>query len=111
LIIGYPGETADDVRATANYLKQHDCCIERARLNRFQIVMGTRFDEDLRGPKLAFDDVTDVRMNQREALIDHHYRMTEDRQYRRAISELLGIVHCINRKPLRAAARAFDGVM
>ena len=111
LIVGYPGETAEDLHATADYLKQHGNCIERARLNRFQIIMGTKFHHEMRNPQRPNHGLTQVAENHREALIDHRYEMSSKRDYRRAMDQLLGVVHRINRKPIREVARAFEGVM
>jgi anaerobic magnesium-protoporphyrin IX monomethyl ester cyclase len=111
LIVGYPGETADDVRSTARYLKQHERSIERARLNRFQIVIGTRFHDELVKPGRHFAGISHLVADRCEALIDHQYDMTQQPEYRRAMDELLGVVHRLNRKPLKSVARAFEGVM
>ncbi len=111
LIVGYPSETADDVHATAEYLKRHEHCIERARLNRFQIIMGTKFHRELMDPRRDFSSITNLTENRPEALVNHRYQMACRRDYRRAIDQLLGVVHQINRRPLRATAKGFDGVM
>jgi anaerobic magnesium-protoporphyrin IX monomethyl ester cyclase len=123
MISGYPGETADDVRASTAFLRAHGDAIERVSLNRFQIMTGTgvhkMMQRDGRGHGQspasaggrAFAGLTQVTVNHRLAQVDHHYAECEKPDYRRATMELLEAVHAINRKPLKPAAREFEGVM
>ena len=48
MIIGYPGETAHDVHASAEFLEQHERVIERVSLNRLQVITGTALHRRLR---------------------------------------------------------------
>jgi len=111
MILGYPGETAVDVRDTAKFLTDHEHCIERVSLNRFQIMSGTRFAKLLSEKPKRFPALADVSTDHRYAQISHHYTPTEQRDYRRSVSKLLGVVHRINRKPILESARDFEGVM
>jgi radical SAM superfamily enzyme YgiQ (UPF0313 family) len=111
MIVGYPGEEPDDVLASAAYLERHSDCIERVSLNRFQIMSGTRFEHALARNPQQFPGVTQVTVNHRLAQVDHHYRPTESRAWRRALSRLLAAVHQINRRDLTQDARQFEGVM
>lgn len=111
MILGYPGENADDLDASTAFLWEHEPYIERVLLNRFKAVTGTRFAHHLEHTPNSFAQVTDLTVNHRIAQIDHHYTPTQGRAYRRAVSRLLAIVHRINRRPLSAASRDFEGVM
>ena len=44
VMVGYPGEAAADVAATARFLDQHRDSIERVSLNRFTLMSGTAID-------------------------------------------------------------------
>jgi radical SAM superfamily enzyme YgiQ (UPF0313 family) len=120
LIIGYPGETADDVESTAAFLEAHEQYLERVQLNRFQIMVGTAFYEEMQRstkgasgshPAGHSNGFTSLTVNLREAQVHHRSAMVDDRDYRRAISRLLRAVHAVNRKPIRPTASAFEGVM
>jgi len=111
MITGYPGEEAADVHATAAFLAKHEQHIERINLNRFLIMSGTRIAHRLERNPGRFPNVTGVTSNHRLAQVGHDYALSADRSYRSAMSRVLKIVHRINRKPLRPAARDFEGVM
>ena len=111
MILGYPGEEAEDVLESAEFLETHQDCIERVMLNRFQIMTGTHFHRALERHPERFAGVTRVTHNHRLAQVDHHYLPTERRDYRRAVTRLLKAVHHINRRPLSERAREFEGVM
>jgi radical SAM superfamily enzyme YgiQ (UPF0313 family) len=111
MIIGYPGEKPSDVDLTTEFLKEHENCIERIKLNRLQIKSGTQFAKLVVRKAKKFPDIVVKSANHRQAHVYHHFKSTEDPDYRRAISRLLKVVHRINRKPLVKAARDFEGVM
>jgi anaerobic magnesium-protoporphyrin IX monomethyl ester cyclase len=111
MIVGYPGEEASDVLASARFLEDHHDSIERVMLNRFQIMTGARIHRLLEARGDHYPAVTQLTVNHRLAQVDHHYSVTEQSDYRRAVTRLLGAVHAINSKPLREDAREFEGVM
>lgn len=111
MILGYPGERADDVLATATFLEKHSDAIERVVLNRFHIRTGTRFHRMYQQDPGQFPDIVSVSGNHRIANLDHESTLADDPSYRRAITRVIGVAHDINRRPLRSNARAFDGVM
>ena len=111
MIIGYPGETAADLVQTRDFLRAHRDCIERVALNRFQIMTGTLFHRQLEERAERFPGLAKVAPNHRMAQMGHHYAPAASRQYRRAIDEVLVEVHAINRRPIMAVARDFEGVM
>jgi len=93
MMTGYPGESADDVSLTTQFLQDHQTEIERVKMNRFQIQSGTLFARQLAKSPQKFPQVTDVQSDHRNAQISHHYTETENRDYRNAISGLLKMVH------------------
>ncbi len=111
MILGYPGETAEDVRATDRFLRDHRGDLERVSLNRFQLMTGTPIEQQLRDGLDPLPGLTQVTVEHQIAQVQHVYEPTDRRAYRRAVSSLLEAVHIINRKPLRERARDFDGVM
>lgn len=111
MILGYPGEAASDVEASAHFLEAHRAHIERVQLNRFQIMIGSAFEKRFMNSPQSFPGITSLTIDRREAITHHRYREVDIPAYRRAVSRLFRAVFEINRRPLRASARAFDGVM
>lgn len=111
MILGYPGEDASDVLASAKFLEDHCNVINRVMLNRFQIMSGTRFEQNLRTGRQSREALTQITANHCRAQVDHHYLPSENSEYRRAVSRLLRAVHRINRRELKGHAREFEGVM
>lgn len=111
MIIGYPGERAEDVHASAAFLEAHHDAIERVSLNRLNVVMGTTLHRRLQTQPERFPDMRMLVQDASMAQVDHHNRATEAPEHRRAVGRLLTAVHRINRKALRLRAREFEGVM
>jgi len=111
MIHGAPGETAEDVHASAEFLEQHKHLIDRVSMNRFQIMMGPsflrRFDErPSRVPAIKVND-----RHPRMAIVDHQMTSAHSLKYFTATQRLMQIVHNINRKTLPKEASVFAGVM
>lgn len=111
MIAGYPGETSDDVEASAAFLERNDRYVGRVLLNRFSMITGTRIQRRLRLGIAHQDMLQDLVQDAASAVWPHRYAGTESRTYRRALWRLLGAAHRINRRPLHLSATAFEGVM
>ncbi|MCC5887192.1 MAG: B12-binding domain-containing radical SAM protein [Gammaproteobacteria bacterium] len=111
MIVGYPGESVEDLIQTRDFLRAHGSCIERVVLNRFQIMTGTAFHRQLEDKPGRAPGLSQLTPNHRMAQLEHHYLPADSRPYRRAIDEVLAEVHAINRRPIMAIARDFEGVM
>jgi hypothetical protein len=111
IISGYPGEEAADLHETTAFLEKHERCLERISLNRLEIKSGTQLAKQVQRKPHKFPTIVIDRANHRQANVSHYYTPTRDRAYCRAMSCLFEVVHRINRKPLREAARDFEGVM
>lgn len=111
MVLGYPGETAEDVAASTDFLHRHADVIERVSLNRFAIMTGTGFHRMLERNAADFPQITRLTVNHRSAHLDHHFTPSEQPEYRTAVMRLLEAVHLINRKDLRSRAATFEGVM
>lgn len=108
---GYPGETADDMQSTADFLEAHERCLDRVRFSEFTIYEGTPIHEALlaKSPEYATMQLRSV--EPRMARSRGAEPQTSSRAYRDALQRALGAVFRINRKTVRHAARAFDGLM
>lgn len=110
---GFPGETAEDMRATADFLEEHAPYLDRVRFNDFTLHAGTPIWNQVTANSKAEGEpalfVTDLDDRRARAA----YRRTEARsvQYRKEKARALRAVFEINRKTLRDSARQFDGLM
>jgi anaerobic magnesium-protoporphyrin IX monomethyl ester cyclase len=111
MIIGYPGETPEDLESTRQFLREHRECIERIDLNRFQLMTGMVLHRQLLKRPERFPDVGALRPDHRMAQMNHQFLPAVSRAYRRAVDGVLREVHAINRRPILAVARDFEGVM
>ena len=108
---GYPGETAEDLNLTADFLEAHAPYLDRIRYNDFSIHEGTAIYADLRDHPETFPSmrIRDYDHRNGRALYDNEAII--GLAYRRANARVMRIVHSINRKFVRHAAHAFDGLM
>lgn len=106
---GYPGETAEDMEQTADFLEAHSSYLDRVRFNEFSVMEGTPIHETVvskNGSPIEFVDT-----DPRRAKVVYRTPQGRDRAYQRAKSRALAAVHQINRRELRVSARQFDGIM
>ena len=108
---GFPGETAADMEATADFLERHAPYLDRVRFNDFSLHPGTpiwrAMQEKAEGEApLQITDRQDAM-----AIAAYERRQAPDRTYRRAKARALDVVYAINRRHLRDSARQFDGLM
>ncbi|MDG6079004.1 radical SAM protein [Erythrobacter litoralis] len=107
---GYPGETAEDMEATADFLEQHAQYIDRIRFNDFTLMPDTPVWDDVNtaGSEGAFEI---ERLDDRRGNSRYRNRQAKTKAYRKAKARALRTVYEINRQPLRDSARQFDGLM
>jgi radical SAM superfamily enzyme YgiQ (UPF0313 family) len=106
---GYPGETAEDMQQTADFLEAHADYLDRVRFNEFSVMQGTPIYEavvEKNGSVLSM-----VNDDTRRAKVQYRTTQGSDRMYQRAKARALDVVHEINRRELRISARQFDGIM
>ena len=108
---GYPGETAEDLEAAADFLERHASYLDRIRFNEFSITLGTPIADQLVADAPSLRGFAMNKVNGREGRIDYRAAANSGRTYRRAKARLLRAVYEINRRPIRSAARQFDGLM
>ena len=110
-ILGWPGEQAADIDRTVGFLRDHERYLDRVRLSRFKAIPGTRFEAFYRRRPERYKTMTGFRWNYRYARASYTYEEAKRRPYRKAKAEMLRFVYRINKKPLRAGAEVFDGLM
>jgi anaerobic magnesium-protoporphyrin IX monomethyl ester cyclase len=111
MMLGHPGETADDVHASADFLQRHGTVIERVSLNRLSVITGTTLHRALQRKPQKFEGFRIVAERPAMAQLDHHHHVTATRAHRKAVMRLLSEVHRINARELSPKAREFEGVM
>jgi len=111
MIIGYPGEEEQDLLATADFLDKHARYIERVHLNRLAIMTGTKLHKQFTSQPDQYDSIVPLRVNNTLGQVTHYYKRNRSWRYRQAVNRVLLSAHRINRRPLLAVARAYEGVM
>ena len=106
---GYPGETAEDMEATADFLERHVHLIDRIRFNEFTLTPDTAIWNEMQARNAAPLQVE--RIDHRRGKSTYRRREAASRAYRAAKSRALASVYAINKRPLRDSARQFDGLM
>lgn len=106
---GFPGETEEDMSATADFLEEHGPYLDRVRFNDFTLHTGTPIWR-------ALQETSDVQVSitgfqHERARASYRYHAERTRAYRQAKRRALAAVFEINRRQLRGAARQFDGLM
>ena len=94
---GFPGETAADMTATADFLEIHAPFLDRVRFNDFTLSIGTpiwRAVSDKAGEGSLAPGPLDLRSGR----AGYRNRTPKDRAYRRAKARALAVVHDINRR-------------
>ncbi|MBP1807495.1 B12-binding domain-containing radical SAM protein [Rubellimicrobium aerolatum] len=108
---GFPGETAEDMEATARFLDAHSPYLDRVRFNDFSLQADTPIYRAVMEKGGQAGSLVVRRTEDRRARAEYRNPANADRAYRRAKARALAAVHGINRRPLRDAARQFDGLM
>lgn len=108
---GYPGETAEDLDQTADFLEKHCELIDRIQYTDFTLMTGTPIYDEIKDSPRDFRGLRIVRHEHRIARTRYWNTAAEDRAYRRAKARVLRAVYAVNRRPIRSAAREFDGLM
>ena len=108
---GYPGETAEDMEATADFLDRHAHLIDRIRFNDFSLTPDTAIWNEMQARGQAPSELFVERIDYRRGKTTYSNRGLRSKAYRKAKSRALRTVYEITRQPLRDSARQFDGLM
>lgn len=108
---GYPGETAEDLELTADFLERHGDLIDRIQYTDFTLMTGTPIYDEIKDSQGNFKGLRVVRHEPRMARSRYWNTAAENHAYRRAKARVLRAVYAVNRRPIRTGAREFDGLM
>jgi radical SAM superfamily enzyme YgiQ (UPF0313 family) len=110
MMLGYPGETSEDVAETRRFLLDHEHVLDRIHMSPFQAIPGTRFARRHDADPGRHADLRDLRWDRAHATARFRHTPPCPRAYRRERAKVLHLVHRINSRPLRNQALEFDGV-
>jgi anaerobic magnesium-protoporphyrin IX monomethyl ester cyclase len=108
---GYPGETAGDMEHTAIFLENHANYLDRIRFSDFSLLADTPIYKIINGNKAEITGFKVTKNLKAKARSNYTQNRPDHPAYSKALKKVLHIVHDINRRPIRSAARQFDGVM
>jgi len=111
MMLGFPGETADDLEQTTLFLKQHFYALDRVRLSLFKPLPDTPFDRMYQRNPEKYSNLKQFKWDYKLARGLYRYHPSRKKAYRQAKRELLKIVYEINRKALNDDAKQFNGMM
>jgi len=108
---GFPGETAEDMEATADFLERHAEYLDRVRFNDFTLHTGTPIWRAMQDKAEITLPLQITHHDDRRARASYRSRKPQTLAYRRAKARALKVVFAINSRELRDQARQFDGLM
>ncbi|MCE7798307.1 B12-binding domain-containing radical SAM protein [Sphingobium sufflavum] len=108
---GFPGEQADDLERTADFLVRNSRHIDRIRFNDFSILEDTPIWNSIMSGGNGYPDIRMLGTDAAHARLRYAQSSGKGAAYRKAMSRVLSAVYAINRRPLRDEARMFDGLM
>ena len=108
---GFPGETAEDLRLTVEFIDQHEQYLDRIRLSRFKPLPDTPFDRIYQKQPERFPYMKHFKWDYKLARGLYQYLPPRDKAYRQQKNKLLEQVYKINCKMLRNGAKQFNGMM
>ena len=108
---GYPGETAKDMEQTALFLENHAPYLDRIRFSDFSLLAETPIYQIVNGNKAEITGFKVTKNIKTKARSTYVYKRADQSAYAKALRKVLRIVHGINSRPIRSAARQFDGAM
>jgi anaerobic magnesium-protoporphyrin IX monomethyl ester cyclase len=108
---GYPGETASDMQETALFLEKHAKYLDRIRFSDFSLLADTPIYQMINGNKVKVAGFSVTKNIKQQARSTYIHNRSDHSAYSKSLTKVLGIVHDINRRPIRLTARQFDGVM
>ncbi len=111
MMLGFPGETAEDIKITVDFMEKHLQYFDRIRLSKFKPIPETPFDRIYNKAPEKFPYFSKLKWDYRLARGLYQYNPPRAIEYRKAQKALLEIVHHINKQPLRDNAKEFNGMM
>ena len=110
-MLGYPGETADDIELSHRFLEEHWGLVDRVRLGLFKAIPGTIFQQRYDEQPSRYPGVKNLEWDERFARARFEYEPARTRRYRVAKTRYLKLIHEMNSRELRNEAQVFEGLM
>lgn len=110
MFAGYPGETEEDMMATANFLEAHEMHLDRVRFNAFSLLDETPIFKRM-AEQSGADILTALQPDPQRARMGYRHPALETKGYRLQKYRALASVYRINKRRVRSSARQFDGLM
>lgn len=110
MFAGYPGETEEDMAATADFLEAHEAYLDRVRFNAFSLLDDTPIFKKMAEQSGAYI-LTDLKPDPQRARMGYRNHDVETKGYRIHKRRALRAVFRINKRKVRSSARQFDGLM
>ena len=108
-IIGDPNEGVEDIRLTTKFLREHRQYIERIVINRFSFMPATPATQTSQAEQQPENHIQLHDLDTVTSIVPHTDRRYSQFSHRKAVFGLLAEANKINRKPLIARAREFEG--
>lgn len=111
MMLGFPGETAQDIAETNAFLDRYGALLGRVRLSRFAALPGTKFAEMHTRRPADFAELRDFAWIEGEARAHYWYAPATRQDYRWEKRGLLRRIYAINSRSLKDDAGMFNGIM
>jgi len=111
MMLGFPGETADDLEQTNAFLERHFHALDRVRLSLFKPLPETPFDRMYQRNPEKYSNLKKFKWDYKLARGIYTYQPNREKTYRKEKQQLLKIIYEINKKPLSDDAKQFNGMM
>jgi len=108
---GFPGETAEDMVKTAEFLEEHAYAIDRVRFNDFTLHTDTPIWREMVSKNGQTEHLVMKKHDKNYARTSYSHPGLSSPEYRKAKRRVLKAVYSINSRRLRESARQFDGLM
>lgn len=111
IMLGYPGETAEDIKKTEAFLLEHYNDIDRVHLSRFKAIPGTGFEDRYERKPERYSGLRSFIWDYKYARAKYRYEPNNKTAYRKQKAKLIKLVHKMNKRPLLDSAQQFNGMM
>ncbi len=110
-MLGYPGETTDDIYATTKFIREYLHCLDRVKMSKFKAIPGTAFDARITKHPERYTELLGFEWDYKNARSRYRYIPAEKKEYKKAKRQLLNLLYMVNSKPLKDIAQQFNGLM
>ena len=111
VMMGYPGETYEDIEATIDFIRRHEACLDRLHLAKFKAIPSTPFESRYKDKPEKYPTLSHLEWNYTYARADYKFTPSAKGKYRAAKRQLIKLIHQVNKKPILDSAQQFNGVM